>query len=71
MAQTQHEQILHYIKIFGSITPMEAFQDLGITKLVTRVSELRKAGKQINGTMETKENRFGKPVSFMRYTMGE
>ena len=35
---TQREQILLYLHTFGSITPMEAFADLGITKLATRVS---------------------------------
>ena len=46
---TQREQILQYIKDFGSITPMEAFSDLGITKLATRVSEMRKEGEEAEG----------------------
>lgn len=41
---TQHQQILNYLNRYGSITPMEAFANLGITKLATRVSELKKAG---------------------------
>ena len=41
---TQHEKILRYIQIHGSITTYEAFLNLGITKLTTRISELRKAG---------------------------
>jgi hypothetical protein len=41
---TQSEKIIDYIERFGSITPMEAFMDLGITKLATRVSEMRKKG---------------------------
>ena len=44
---TQHQRILQYIDDFGSITPMEAFQDLGITKLATRVSELIRDGERI------------------------
>ena len=38
---TQSERILKYINDFGSITPMQAFGDLGITKLATRISEMR------------------------------
>ena len=36
---SQYEMILDYIDRFGSISPMEAFMDLGITKLSTRISE--------------------------------
>ena len=43
---TQCEQIMDYLHQFGSITPMEAFADLGITKLATRVSEMRKDGRE-------------------------
>ena len=41
---SQHERILDYITRFGSISPMEAFNDLGITKLSTRISEMRADG---------------------------
>ena len=40
--------------VFGSITPMDAFSDLGITKLATRVSEMREEGVSIIGEWETK-----------------
>ena len=43
MAMTQKQEILEYIRKHGSITPMDAFP-LGITKLATRVSEMRSAG---------------------------
>ena len=41
---TQQELIEKYIRDFGSITPYEAFKDLGITKLSTRISEMKKKG---------------------------
>ena len=41
---TQHERILDYMDRFGSITPMDAIFDLGITKLATRIGELRQLG---------------------------
>lgn len=43
--QTQYDQIYFYIKSYGSITPMKAFRDLGITKLATRISEMTRSGK--------------------------
>lgn len=63
----QYESIDQYLDQFGSISPMEAFQDLGITKLATRISEMSRRGYKFSKTMETRKNRYGKKVSFMRY----
>lgn len=65
---SQHEMILDYINNFGSISPMEAFTDLGITKLATRISEMRQDGHQFSQRMETRKNRFGKVCHYMRYS---
>ena len=67
---TQHEKILDYMNRFGSISPMEAFTDLGITKLATRISEMRKDGIDFNQRMEKRKNRFGEEVYYMRYWRG-
>ena len=67
---TQYERILGYINEFGSISPMEAFNDLGITKLSTRISEMRADGIEFNQTWETRKNRFGEKVRYMRYSKG-
>ena len=40
----QKERIINYMKNNGSITPMEAFSELGITKLSTRISEMTREG---------------------------
>lgn len=63
----QQYQILWYIVTFGSISPMEAFSDLGVTKLSTRISEMKVFGVQFDQDYEGRENRFGKKVRFMRY----
>lgn len=68
---TQREAIIRYISDFGSITPMEAFVDLGITKLATRVSEMRKDGMEFKiDTIKTK-NRYGRHCRFARYSFME
>ena len=64
---TQHKLILAHLDTYGSITPMEALGEYGITKLATRISELRRQGVQISGEMIEGKNRFGEPVHFMRY----
>lgn len=66
---TQHERIIHYIEDFGSISPMEAFSDLGVTKLATRVSEMKRNGMKFTSTMEVTRNRYGQPVKYMRYRL--
>lgn len=66
---TQQERIINYMRVFGSISTYEAFTELGITKLSTRISELRKDGVGIIGTMVKRTNRFGEPCTFMQYSL--
>lgn len=66
---TQKEMVVKYIRDFGSISPMEAFSDLGITKLATRVSELIREGENIKKVPEKRLNRYGKKCRYMRYTL--
>lgn len=65
----QRERILLYIHEFGSITPMEAFRDLGITKLATRISEMSRQGIEFERQFVKAKNRFGEPVYYMRYSL--
>lgn len=64
---SQQSDILRYIWKYDSITPMDAFSDLGITKLATRISEMKALGIQFDQEFEGRENRFGKKVRYMRY----
>lgn len=47
---------------------MEAFIDLGITKLATRVSEMIRDGYSITKKREKSKNRYGAKVTYMRYS---
>ena len=64
---SQYELILKYLDDFGSITPMDAFRDLGITKLATRISEMTRMGYEFDKKMESSTNRYGNECRFMRY----
>ena len=66
---TQADRIVDYINRFGSITPMQAFRDLGITKLATRVSEMKREGIQFNQEWQIAKNRYGEDVRFMKYSL--
>ena len=69
VGMTQGERIIDYIKQFGSITPMQAFSDLGITKLATRISELKREGVEFEQERINSTNRFGDKVQYMRYML--
>lgn len=66
---TQHQAITDYLNTHGTITPMQAFRDLGITKLSTRISELRKKGVVIEKSEVKATNRNGKSIRYMRYSL--
>lgn len=68
MKYTQHMRILEYCVEYGGITPMEAFE-LGITKLSTRISEMRRNGVEFEKQYVKGKNRFGEPVYYMRYSL--
>lgn len=68
---TQHERIIEYMRLFGSITPMQAFQDIGCTKLSTRIGELEREGHRIGRERVKAKNRFGEQCSYMRYWLEE
>lgn len=66
---TQCELVLKYIDDFGSITPIEAMADLGIMRLASRISDLKKAGYPIHKETAKGISRYGKPTHFARYSM--
>ena len=65
---TQKEMIVRYMDDFGSITTMEAFSDLGITRLASRIHELVRSGLQIKKEIVTSKNRYGEDVHYTRYS---
>lgn len=67
----QHELIKAYLKKNGSITAMEAFSELGITKLTTRINEMIREGLQVEKVKERGKNRYGVSVSYVRYILKE
>jgi hypothetical protein len=68
--KTQREKIVDYIRKHGSITPMDAFP-MGITKLATRVSEMRRDGIEFRIVIEKNKDRDGKPCHYARYYLKE
>ena len=69
MKMTQGEAILDYLKNHETISPMEAFQELGITKLATRIGELIRDGYKITKTPQNGVNRYGEGTRYMVYSL--
>lgn len=68
---TQNQRVLQYINQFGSITQLEALKDLGVMRLASRISDLKKEGYPITSTIETVKNRFGENCHIKRYSLKE
>ena len=71
MKTTQNERILDYISEFGSITQIEALRDLGVMRLASRISDLKRKGYTVISTREVVKNRYGESVKIKRYSLGE
>lgn len=64
---TQTQRVLDYMHDFGSITSLEAIVDLGVHRLASRVSELKKAGYPIVSEFVPVKNRYGETCHVKRY----
>lgn len=64
---TQVERVKKYIDDFGSITTLEAVNDLGVLRLASRISEMRKNGYDIKDEQVAVKNRYGEKCYIKRY----
>lgn len=65
----QQERVLNYMSDYGSISSLEAFRDLGVTRLSAVIFNLKRKGVQIKKVKECCKNRYGEPVHFARYSV--
>ena len=68
---TQNQRILDYIEEFGSITQLEALRDLGVMRLASRISDLKRQGYPIISTNETVKNRYEENCRIKRYSLAK
>lgn len=66
---TQNDRILWYMANYGGITQLEALRDLGVMRLASRISDLRKAGHDIKSETITVKNRFEEECHVSRYSL--
>ena len=71
MKLTQCQRIIDYMRQFGSISTLEAFNDLGVARLASRIHDLKGQGYDIISETKTSKNRYGESVSFKEYRLAE
>jgi len=65
------QRVLAYLINHGSITTKQAADELGMTELRSRISEISRAGFPIKKEWQNSKNKFGETVSFVRYSLEE
>lgn len=65
----QVRRVLDYMQQHGSITQYEAMVDIGVMRLASRISELKRDGYQINKKMVAVKNRYGETCHVNQYSL--
>lgn len=66
---SQKERVLNYLERYGSITSIECYEKLRIVDLQRAIFLLRKENYNIKDEWIKKENGYGRPVKFKRYSL--
>lgn len=66
---TQEDMVLNHLRQYKTITSLEAIQEYGITRLSAKIYNLRKIGYLITNDWTSGTNRWGKKVSWVKYTL--
>lgn len=65
----QSGRIINYIAMHGSITQIEALNELGVMRLASRMSDLKKLGYPVRKEMVEVSNRFGEKCRIAKYSI--
>lgn len=64
---SQNRRILDYIALHGGITTLDAERDLGVQRLASRITDLKRLGYPIADEWVKVKNRWGEPCRVKRY----
>lgn len=70
-AHSQCGAVLQFIKEFGGISSMQAFEYLRITRLAARIHDLKRKGFKIKTEIRHTISCFGNDCSYAYYTLEE
>ena len=63
----QRSRVLDYMGTRGGITQIDALKDIGVMRLASRISELKKRGWRIGWEWQKGRNRYGEKYQVKRY----
>lgn len=66
---SQNKRILEYIAKHGSVSQLEALQYLGVMRLASRMSDLKRSGYPVASETVTVTNRYGEKCRIKRYSI--
>lgn len=69
MKSTQTERLIKHLENGSSITSLQAYNELGITQLATRISEIEARGYKLSRNRISVENRFKETCSVVKYLL--
>lgn len=67
--ETQCKRVYEYMQEFGSITQLEALRDLGVMRLASRISDLKKQGVDIVSSTQAVMNKYGEICHVKAYAL--
>lgn len=67
--KSQKERLIDYLLEEKSISQLEALRELGIMRLASRITDLKRDGWDIRAETETVKNRYGEPCRIKRYRL--
>ena len=67
--RAQNERLLDYLESYDGITQREAMDELGIMRLASRISDLRRRGHRISKRTVSVTNRYGEKCRIAEYRM--
>lgn len=68
---TQRDRVLDYLNRVGFITTWDAYKELGISQLGTRIFELKDKGYRFKKERVYTKNRFGDSTHYDKYYLVE
>ncbi len=69
MNLSQNDKVLQFMKINGSISSMQAFQYLGVTRLSARIADLRERGVKIISKTVYTRSKDDTPIHYSVYSL--
>lgn len=65
----QEERIFNYMRVHGSINPLEAWVHCGVYRLASRICDLKRHGIPVKSVWINERNKFGEKVKIKRYML--